>query len=249
MFTSGGAYWAAGTSVGRAGFNGDFANGELARMTIDRSLRALVAGCAIAVLAGCQTAPPPVVVPASFTPLGTSAPYLLGDVIGGQRVRAAKMRAAKIRPLSPYEVGPYMADLDSELRRQTAGIGLDVLQVGGSIVIRIPAVFTFDEGSASVKATTDATLLEIARTVKTRNRTFVDVLAHTDTTGTPQGNKALSDRRAAAVATYLAAHGVSKARIASRGFGESAPLYNPDTTEEQKAANRRIEIRLVPYRL
>jgi len=216
-------------------------------MTIDRSLRALVAGCAIAVLAGCQTAPPPVVVPASFTPLGTSAPYLLGDVIGGQRVRAAKMRAAKIRPLSPYEVGPYMADLDSELRRQTAGIGLDVLQVGGSIVIRIPAIFTFDEGSASVKATTDATLLEIARTVKTRNRTFVDVLAHTDTTGTPQGNKALSDRRAAAVATYLAAHGVSKARIASRGLGESAPLYNPDTTEEQKAANRRIEIRLVPY--
>jgi outer membrane protein OmpA-like peptidoglycan-associated protein len=41
---------------------------------------------------------------------------------------------------------------------------------------------------------------------------------------------------------------VVKARIASRGLGESAPLYNPDTTEEQKAANRRIEIRLVPYR-
>jgi outer membrane protein OmpA-like peptidoglycan-associated protein len=218
-------------------------------MTIHRSLRALLVGCALAVVVGCQTSPPPaVVVPASFTPLGTSAPYLLGDVIGGERARAAKMRAAKIRPLSPYEVGAYMADLDSELRRQTAGIGLDVLQVGGSIVIRIPAIFTFDAGSATVKATTDATLLEIARTVKTRNRTFVDVLAHTDTTGTPQGNEALSQRRAAAVATYLAGHGVARARIASRGLGESAPLYNPDTTEDQKAANRRIEIRLVPYR-
>jgi outer membrane protein OmpA-like peptidoglycan-associated protein len=141
-----------------------------------------------------------------------------------------------------------MADLDSELRRQTAGIGLDVLQVGGSIIIRIPATFTFDAGSASVKPTTDATLLEIARTVKTRNRTFVDVLAHTDTTGTAEGNKALSDKRAAAVATYLAGHGVARARIASRGLGESAPLYNPETSETQKAANRRIEIRLVPYR-
>jgi flagellar motor protein MotB len=40
---------------------------------------------------------------------------------------------------------------------------------------------------------------------------------------------------------------VSKARIASHGFGESVPLYNPDVTEDQKAANRRIEIRLVPY--
>jgi outer membrane protein OmpA-like peptidoglycan-associated protein len=215
-------------------------------MTINRGTKALVLGCLIA-LAGCQTAPPPVAVPASFTPLGVTAPYLMGEVIGGYKARAAKMRAAKIRPLSPMEVGPYMMDLDSELRRQTAGIGLDVLQVGGSIVIRIPAIFTFDPGSASVKATTDATLLEIARTVKTRNRTFVDVLAHTDTTGTPEGNKALSDRRAAAVATYLAGHGVSKARMASKGLGETVPLYNPEQNETQKAANRRIEIRLVPY--
>src|SRR3954462_8753856 len=102
-------------------------------MIIKRSFRALAIGCSIAVFAGCQTAPPPppIIVPASFTPLGVSAPYLMADVIGGQRPRAAKMRAAKIRPLGTSEVGPYMADLDSELRRQTAGIGLDVLQVGG----------------------------------------------------------------------------------------------------------------------
>lgn len=218
-------------------------------MRIDRSFKALFIGCGIAAIAGCQTAPPPVAVPASFTPLGVTAPYLMGDVVGGYRMRAAKMRAAKIRPLTPYEVAPYMADLDSELRRQTAGIGLDVLQVGGSIIIRIPATFTFDTGSATVKPTTDATLLEIARTVKTRNRTFVDVLAHTDTTGTAEGNLALSNKRASAVATYLAAHGVTRARIASRGLGESAPLYNPETNEMQKAANRRIEIRLVPYRV
>ena len=219
-------------------------------MISNRSVKALILCCGVAALAGCQSAPPPppVVVPASFTPLGVSAPYLMGDVVGGLKARSAKMKAAKIRPLSPYEVGTYMAELNSELSRQTAGIGLDILQVGGSIVVRIPATFTFDAGSAAVKATTDATLLEIARTVKTRNRTFVDVLAHTDTSGTPQVNQALSDKRAAAVATYLANHGVSRARIASHGLGESVPLYNPDTTETQKAGNRRIEIRLVPYR-
>lgn len=217
-------------------------------MIMSRSLGTLTLGCALAAVSACQTAPPPMIVPASFTPLGTTAPYLLGDVIGGQKSRAAKMRAAKIRPLTAYEVPAYMADLGAELRRQTAGIGLDVLNVGGSIVIRIPATFTFDPGSAAVKATTDATLLEIARTVKTRNRTFVDVLAHTDTSGSPQTNAVLSEKRAAAVATYLAGHGVTKARIASRGLGESAPLYNPEADETQKAANRRIEIRLVPYR-
>src|SRR5881628_529404 len=133
-------------------------------MKMNRCLTGLAVGCVVA-LAGCRSAPPPaMVVPASFTPLGTTAPYLLGDVIGGSRARAAKLHAAKIRPLTPMEVGPYMTDLESELRRQTAGIGLDVLQVGGSIVVRVPAAFTFDAGSAAVKATTDATLLEIART-------------------------------------------------------------------------------------
>ena len=74
------------------------------------------------------------------------------------------------------------------------------------------------------------------------------MLAHSDTSGTPQGNLALSQKRANAAATYLGGHGVAKARIAARGLGESAPLYNPETDEAQKAANRRVEIRLVPYR-
>ena len=218
-------------------------------MTISRSMKAVLSGSVIVAIAGCQTAPPPPpVVPAAFTALGTSAPYLMGDVIGGTKARAAKMKAAKIRPLGAGESVLYMNDLAAELRRQTAGIGLDILPVSGGIVVRIPATFTFDTGSAAIKPTTDATLLEIARTVKARNRTYVDVLAHTDTTGTPQGNRALSDKRAAAVATYLSGHGVSKARVASRGLGESMPLYNPEADETQRAANRRIEIRLVPYR-
>lgn len=218
-------------------------------MNISRDLRTLLLGGAIAAVAGCQTAaPPPPPVPAAFTALGTSAPYLMGDVIGGSKARAAKMKAAKIRPLGAGESVLYMNELAAELRRQTAGIGLDILPVSGGIVVRIPATFTFDPGSAAIKPTTDATLLEIARTVKARNRTYVDVLAHTDSTGTPQGNRALSDKRAAAVATYLSGHGVSKARVASRGLGESMPLYNPEADETQRAANRRIEIRLVPYR-
>jgi outer membrane protein OmpA-like peptidoglycan-associated protein len=217
-------------------------------MTISRALNGFALGVSMLAIAGCATAPPPVVRPATFIPLGVGAAYLSGDVIGGYRARAAKMRAAKIRPLGPVAVPAYMGELDRELRQQTAGIGLDVLNLGNSIVVRIPAAFTFDAGSAAVKAQTDATLLEIARTVKTRNQTFVDVLAHTDTSGTPQGNQALSDKRAAAVASYLAGHGVARARIASRGMGEAAPLYAVDDNETKKAANRRIEIRLVPYR-
>jgi outer membrane protein OmpA-like peptidoglycan-associated protein len=76
----------------------------------------------------------------------------------------------------------------------------------------------------------------------------VDVLAHTDTSGTPSGNLSLSQKRAAAAASFLGSRGVAKARIASRGLGESAPLYAVESGETEKAANRRLEIRLVPYR-
>ncbi len=219
-------------------------------MQLNRPVKATAAGCLMFAISACAMngPPPPAPRPAAFVALGVSAPYLSSAVIGGDRARAAKMRAAKIRPLSPAAVPAYMAELDSELRRQTAGIGLDVLNLGNSIVIRIPAALTFDAGSSTVKPEFDATLLEVARTVKTRNQTFVDVFAHTDTSGTPQANQALSDRRAAAVATYLAGHGVAKARLASKGLGESAPLYNPETSEADKAANRRVEIRLVPFR-
>ena len=224
--------------------------GELRMHFMRRRLSWIALSGSAAVLTACATGgpPPPPPPPPVFVALGLSAAYLSGDMIAGYRARSAKLRAAKIRPLGPAAAAAYMTELDGELRRQTAGIGVDVLRVGDSIIVRIPAALTFDAGSAAVKPQTDATLLEVARTVKSRNQTFVDVLAHTDTSGTPQVNQALSNKRAAAVASYLGTHGVAKARIASKGLGETAPLYNPDVTETQKAANRRVEIRLIPYR-
>jgi outer membrane protein OmpA-like peptidoglycan-associated protein len=212
-----------------------------------RSLEAVLFHCCCLAIGSCQSAPPPVARPATFIPLGVNAPYLLGDIVAGHKARAAKLRAAKDRPIAAAAAPASMAELERELRQQTAGIGVDVIRVGNGLLVRIPAALTFAAGSSAVKPQFDATLLEIARTVKTRNQTFVDVFAHTDTSGTAQVNQALSDKRASAVASYLANHGVAKARIASKGLGESALLYNPDTTETQKAANRRVEIRLVPY--
>lgn len=219
-----------------------------------RCLRPLFAsGLVVAALSGCANPfaappPPPMVRPAIFTALGLSAAYLNGDVIGGGKARAAKMRAAKIRPLAPAAVGAYMARAEQQLRVQTAGIGIDVIRLGNGILIRVPATLTFDPGSAVVKPQIAGTLTELARTLKVFDQTYVDVIAHTDTSGTPPVNLALSQKRAAAAAAFLSSRGVAKARVASRGLGEAVPLYNPDTSPDQQAANRRVEIRLVPYR-
>src|SRR5689334_13626150 len=103
--------------------------------TIMRNFRILtnvaVAGATLA-LAGCGMVqgppPPPPPPPAAFVPLGLGATYLNGPVIGGYKARAAKMRAAGIKPLGAG-ASAFTTDLDGELRRQTAGIGLDVIRL------------------------------------------------------------------------------------------------------------------------
>ena len=181
--------------------------------------------------------------PAAFTPLGLGAPYLSGDVIGGHDARAAKMRAAKIRPLRAGAASRLYGRARPELRAD----GRDrarCASVGNGIVIRIPAALTFDDGKRGGEAAIRRDSAGNSRGgEEPRSRPMSTSSRHTDLSGTPQVNQALSDKRAAAVATYLAGHGVSKARIASKGLGETAPLYNPGYDDTQRAANRRVEIR------
>ena len=137
-------------------------------------------------LSGCDSIPfgrpgPPPIRPAAFTALGVTAAYLNGDIISGRAARAKKMKAAGIRPLNPAAADGYMYRAEQELRNQTAGIGIDVVRLPDGILVRVPAVMTFDPGSAAIKPQIDATLKEVARTLKTFNQTYVDVLAHSDT--------------------------------------------------------------------
>lgn len=56
----------------------------------------------------------------------------------------------------------------------------------------------------------------------------------------------LSFQRAKAISEYLSYMGIDKKRIQFRGFGHSAPLYPyPEQNEEEKTANRRVEIRIL----
>ena len=68
------------------------------------------------------------------------------------------------------------------------------------------------------------------------------VWGFTDTVGTEAYNQALSERRANAVADYLAAKGVSRDRMVVQGFGmTNLAVETPPQTPEPR--NRRVEIR------
>jgi outer membrane protein OmpA-like peptidoglycan-associated protein len=69
-----------------------------------------------------------------------------------------------------------------------------------------------------------------------------EVGGHTDNVGTEQYNMKLSDARAASVRTWLIGKGVAATRVSSRGYGDTRPLV-PNTTDENRFKNRRVELR------
>jgi OOP family OmpA-OmpF porin len=65
---------------------------------------------------------------------------------------------------------------------------------------------------------------------------------HTDTVGSPAYNKALSQRRAAAVATYLEQKfGITPARLEAVGYGVEGLLV-PTPPQTANAQNRRVKV-------
>ena len=68
------------------------------------------------------------------------------------------------------------------------------------------------------------------------------VSGHTALAGTAEARQVLSEQRAAAVANYLVELGVREHHhVFTRGFGAEKPIA-PNTTEANKARNRRVEI-------
>ncbi|WP_394759250.1 OmpA family protein [Flavobacterium sp.] len=62
----------------------------------------------------------------------------------------------------------------------------------------------------------------------------------------PVDRKDLSTQRAKAVKQFLELNGIEKTRMSFKGFGSSIPLFAlPEKTEEERAANRRVEIEVI----
>ncbi|MBB4632974.1 OmpA family protein [Sphingosinicella soli] len=177
--------------------------------------------------------------------LGAGAGAGLGAIIGGKRNRTEVLVGTGIGALAGAAVGAYMDKQEKELREKTAGTGIDVVRQGDEILLNMPSQVTFDVDSAIVNPQFQPTLNEVARVLSQYEKTFVDVIGHTDSTGSDAYNMTLSQRRADSVATYMSSNGVLRARIATQGLGESQPIASNDS-ETGRAQNRRVEIKLVP---
>ena len=74
----------------------------------------------------------------------------------------------------------------------------------------------------------------------------IELSSHTDDVGSDKYNDRLSTLRGQAVAEWLQARGVDAGRIVAVGYGERKPLV-PNDSEEHRAMNRRVEIKVLDY--
>lgn len=100
----------------------------------------------------------------------------------------------------------------------------------------IAASVTFASGSAEIDEG-GKKLLDAIATCLTGP---YEIAGHTDASGDDEINLPLSQHRAESVKEYLVGKGVNAAYLTTVGYGAERPIAD-NTTEEGKAANRRIE--------
>jgi outer membrane protein OmpA-like peptidoglycan-associated protein len=112
--------------------------------------------------------------------------------------------------------------------------------------VRLDSLSLFASGSAELKPGSAKVLINALVDIKAQPGWLIVIAGHTDATGDAQRNLLLSRARAGAVRDWMQQMGdIPDSCFAVQGFGADQPL-NSNDTPEGRAANRRVDIRLVP---
>lgn len=212
----------------------------------------LIAALLLANLSGCVTDP--------YTGERRISKTAMGGVLGagigagvaagiaalaGKDAAKAAMIGAGAGVLTGAAVGGYMDYQDAKLREYLAGTGVQVIRVGDEITLSMPSNITFATDSDVLSPSFLDIMHSVSLVLIEYDKTVIEVMGHTDSTGSDSYNLALSQRRARSVGNHLISEGVSRIRILTQGFGEQYPVASNDTSEG-RLLNRRVELRLSP---
>ncbi|WP_226503039.1 OmpA family protein [Pseudomonas sp. MWU16-30317] len=112
--------------------------------------------------------------------------------------------------------------------------------------VRLDSLSLFAPGSAELKPGSTKVLISALVNIKAQPGWLIVIAGHTDITGNPEKNLELSRTRAASVRDWMQRMGdIPDSCFAVQGFGASQPVASNDT-DGGRAANRRVDIRLVP---
>jgi OOP family OmpA-OmpF porin len=105
-------------------------------------------------------------------------------------------------------------------------------------------IIEFESGQAVIRPSGVQILDEMAAAMQQIGDRKVEVIGHTDNTGSREANLSLSLARAGAVRNYLAGKGIAAASIAIAGAGPDQPVAD-NASADGRARNRRIEFRVI----
>lgn len=116
----------------------------------------------------------------------------------------------------------------------------------GRVRVTLPGDVLFDFDKAEIRADAVPVLERLAGALAALPDAPVAILGHTDAKGDDAYNQALSERRAGAVRSWLAARQIAESRLSAAGRGEAepvAPNARPDGGDdpEGRQKNRRVE--------
>ena len=99
---------------------------------------------------------------------------------------------------------------------------------------------TFETGKADLKPESVIEINRVAKLMQEHPDLQFEVQGHCDNTGSDAVNDPLSQKRAEAIVNALVEKGIDKSRLTAVGKGSHSPIA-PNTTEEGRAKNRRVE--------
>ena len=169
-----------------------------------------------------------------------------------EKKREMMVSSPAIGPIPGKPTGAEMSAVEElkkeiELRAEVSGTLFQVLGTQEGSVIRMKEELLFDPGSAELKPEGKAFLERIAKYLSQTPYT-IRVEGHTDDrpirTEKFPSNWELSSARSASVVHILEESGVAKDRLSAVGYADTIPLL-PNTSPENRALNRRVEIKLI----
>jgi outer membrane protein OmpA-like peptidoglycan-associated protein len=173
--------------------------------------------------------------------IGATGGAVVGGVIGkatGSTARGAIIGAA-IGGTAGAIIGHQMDQKAKEIQQTVAGA--EVTRVGEGLVVTFESGLLFDFDSDKLRDESKKNLDNLAKSLSSFGDSKLLLVGHTDDRGADSYNLDLSRRRAAAVASYLIAHGVPSARLETSGRGETEPIA-PNDTDADRQKNRRVEV-------
>ncbi|OWU86228.1 membrane protein [Oceanicola sp. 22II-s10i] len=174
--------------------------------------------------------------------IGAGLGAVTGAILGGDAKGAAV--GGIVGGIAGAAYGGYLDQQERELRG-SLGSDTSIVNTGDRLIVTMPQDILFATDSATLRADQTSDLRTVAASLNRYPNTTVQVIGHTDNTGSADYNQNLSARRAQSVANILIGSGVNGARVQSFGRGEDQPRATNQTVEG-RAQNRRVEIVILP---